>query len=451
MNHFFVKTLSIYFSKKISLSLLLMMCCSFPVMAQQYTDSILKEPTLTNVIQYALKNQPAVQQSLIDEATTLLQVKSKLADWYPQVNFNYLYQHNFQVQTNIIGGNPVRLGVNNTSALQFSLSQTVFNRDVLLARQTKDIVLKQSQQQSDNTKIDLVVAVSKTFYDLLTTIQQIKVADQNIDLLQQSLKDAVAQYHAGIVDKTDYKRATIALNNAIATKKVNSEALLAKTDNLKALINYPRGADLNIVFDSSRLENEFALDTLQGVDYTRRIEYQILETQKKLQEANVQYNKWSYIPSLTANGAYNLNYLNNNFSKLYSQSFPNSYAGLTLSFPIFEGGKRKYNIQQSEWQLKRTDLDIVNFKNQVNSEYSAAMANYKSSLSFFLTMKENVSLAQEVFDVIRLQYRSGVKAYLDLIVSETDLRTAQINYFDALFQVISSKIDVEKSKGEIRY
>lgn len=451
MNHFFVKTLSIYFSKKISLSLLLMMCCSFPVMAQQYTDSILKEPTLTNVIQYALKNQPAVQQSLIDEATTLLQVKSKLADWYPQVNFNYLYQHNFQVQTNIIGGNPVRLGVNNTSALQFSLSQTVFNRDVLLARQTKDIVLKQSKQQTDNTKIDLVVAVSKTFYDLLTTIQQIKVADQNIDLLQQSLKDAVAQYHAGIVDKTDYKRATIALNNAIATKKVNSEALLAKTDNLKALINYPRGAELNIVFDSSRLENEFALDTLQGVDYTRRIEYQILETQKKLQEANVQYNKWSYIPSLTANGAYNLNYLNNNFSKLYSQSFPNSYAGLTLSFPIFEGGKRKYNIQQSEWQLKRTDLDIVNFKNQVNSEYSAAMANYKSSLSFFLTMKENVSLAQEVFDVIRLQYRSGVKAYLDLIVSETDLRTAQINYFDALFQVISSKIDVEKSKGEIRY
>jgi outer membrane protein TolC len=398
-----------------------------------------------------LKNQPAVQQSLIDEATTLLQVKSKLADWYPQVNFNYLYQHNFQVQTNIIGGNPVRLGVNNTSALQFSLSQTVFNRDVLLARQTKNIVLKQSKQQSDNTKIDLVVAVSKTFYDLLTTIQQIKVADQNIDLLQQSLKDAVAQYHAGIVDKTDYKRATIALNNAIATKKVNSEALLAKTDNLKALINYPRGVELNIVFDSSRLENEFALDTLQGVDYTRRIEYQILETQKKLQEANMQYNKWSYIPSLTANGAYNLNYLNNNFSKLYSQSFPNSYAGLTLSFPIFEGGKRKYNIQQSEWQLKRTDLDIVNFKNQVNSEYSAAMANYKSSLSFFLTMKENVSLAQEVFDVIRLQYRSGVKAYLDLIVSETDLRTAQINYFDALFQVISSKIDVEKSKGEIRY
>ncbi len=451
MSYFFARVFQIHFLKRNFLLILFFVSVHAPAVAQPATDSILKEPTLPNIIQYALKRQPAVQQSLIDEATTLLQVKSKLADWYPQVNFNYLYQHNFQLQSNIIGGNVVRFGVNNTSSMQFTASQTIFDRDVLLAKRTKDIVLKQSKQQTANTSIDLVVAVSKSFYGLLTTRQQIKVTDQNIDLLQQSLKDARAQYNAGIVDKTDYQRATIALNNALATRKANEEALKAKTDYLKSLINYPQNENLDIIYDSARLESEFELDTLQGVDYTHRIEYQILETQRKLQEATVQYNRWSYLPSLSANGAYNLNYLNNNFSKLYSQSFPNSYAGLTLSFPIFQGGKRKYNIEQSEWQLKRTDLDILNFRNQVNSEFSSAMSSYKASLSFFLAMKNNVKLAQEVFDVIRLQYRSGVKAYLDLIMAETDLRTAQINYFDALFQVISSKIDVEKSKGDISY
>jgi len=451
MSHFFARVFQIHFLKRISLLILIFFSVHNPAGSQPVADSLLKEPTLPNIIQYALKRQPAVQQSLIDETTTLLQVKSKLADWYPQVNFNYLYQHNFQLQSNIIGGNVVRFGVNNTSSMQFTASQTIFDRDVLLAKRTKDIVLKQSKQQTANTSIDLVAAVSKSFYDLLTTRQQIKVTDQNIDLLQQSLKDARAQYNAGIVDKTDYQRATIALNNALATRKANEEALKAKTDYLKSLINYPQNENLDIIYDSARLESEFELDTLQGVDYTHRIEYQILETQRKLQEATVQYNRWSYLPSLSANGAYNLNYLNNNFSKLYSQSFPNSYAGLTLSFPIFQGGKRKYNIEQSEWQLKRTDLDILNFRNQVNSEFSSAMSSYKASLSFFLAMKNNVKLAQEVFDVIRLQYRSGVKAYLDLIMAETDLRTAQINYFDALFQVISSKIDVEKSKGDISY
>lgn len=451
MGNFFAEKGDMKFLKRISWTLMLSLMLSSSALSQTTSDSLLKEPTLSNIIQYALKRQPAVQQALLDETITQLQIKSKLADWYPQVNFNYLYQHNFQVQTNIIGGNLIRFGVNNTSAFQFTASQTIFDRDVLLARQTKDYVLRQAKQQTSNTKIDLVANVSKAFYDLLTTKQQIKVTGENILRLQQSLKDARAQYDAGIVDKTDYKRATIALNNAVAERKTNETALRAKTDYLKSLINYPEDADLNIVYDSARLENEIALDTLRGVDYTKRIEYQILETQKKLQEANVQYNKWSFIPSLSANGAYNLNYLNNSFSKLYSQSFPNSYAGLTLSFPIFEGGKRKYNIQQSEWELKRTDLDIVNLKNLVNSEYSSALANYKASLSDFLAMKENVGLAQEVYDVIRLQYRSGIKAYLEVITAETDLRTAQINYFNALYQVISSKIDVEKSKGEISY
>ena len=417
----------------------------------QHSGDSLQDATLQNIIQYALKNQPLVQQSVIDEKITELQIKSKLADWYPQVNFNYLYQHNFQVQTSIIGGNPVKLGVDNTSALQFTASQSIFNRDVLLANRTKGDVRLQVKQQTENTKIEVVAIVSKAFYDVLATEQQIKVVNENIVRLERSLKDARAQYDAGVVDKTDYKRATIALNNAKASKKSNEEALKAKTEYLKALMNYPETAAIAIIYDSASLENELAVDTLQAVDYAKRIEYQQLHTQRKLLEANVKYNKWDFFPSVSANGAYNLNYLNNDFGKLYNQSFPNSYAGLTLAFPIFQGGKRKHNIRQAEWQLKRTDLDIISLKNSMNTEYITAMAVYKSSLSNYQAVKENVLLAQEVYDVINLQYRSGIKTYLEVVNAETDLRTSQINYFNALYQVLSSKIDLQKSLGEIRY
>jgi outer membrane protein TolC len=419
--------------------------------AQATTDSILQEANLPNIIDYALKKQPMIQQALADEKITALQIKSKLADWYPQINFDYLYQHNFQIQTNIIGGNPVRLGVNNTSAFQFSASQAIFNRDVLLANRTRGDVLLQSRQQTTSTRIDVVVNVSKAFYDVLATEQQIKVSDENILRLQKSLSDSRAQYDAGIVDKTDYKRATIALNNTVAARKGNIEALKAKTAYLKALMNYPEAAPLQISYDSTTLEKETMLDTLQIIDYSKRIEYQQLETQRKLLEANLKYNKWSYLPSLSANGAYNLNYQDNQFSKLYGQSFPNSYAGLTLSFPIFQGGKRKYNIEQAEWQLKKTDLQLVDFRNAVNSEYHAALANYKASLVNYMAIKENVALAQEVYEVIQLQYRSGIKTYLEVITAETDLRTSQINYFNALYDLLSSKIDVQRSFGDIRF
>lgn len=415
------------------------------------SDSLLQEATLPNVIQYALKRQPTVQQSLIDEKITELEIRSRLADWYPQVNFNYVYQHNFQVQTSVIGGNPVRLGVENTSGFQFSGTQTIFNRDVLLANRTKGDVKQQARQQTEDTKIDVVANVSKAFYDVLATNQQIRVAQENIVRLERSLKDAKAQYDAGLVDKTDYKRATIALNNSKASRKSNEEALQAKTAYLKSLMNYPENGPLDILYDSAALENEINLDTLQAIDYSKRIEYQLLQTQRRLQEANVKYNKWSYLPELSANGAYNLNYLNDNLGKLYNQSFPNSYAGLTLALPIFQGGKRKFKIRQAEWQLQQTDLELINLKNSVNSGYIAALANYKASLADYLAVKENVALAQEVYEVINLQYRSGIKTYLEVITAETDLRTSQINYFNALYQVLTSKIDVQRSLGDIRY
>lgn len=414
-------------------------------------DSILQNATIEQCVQYAMNRQPVVQQALIDEEIANTTIKSKLSEWFPQINFNYTFQHNFQIQTNIIGGNPVRLGVENTSGLLFTGSQTIFNRDVLLASRTKADIRKQAQQTTENTKIDLAVNVQKAFYDLLATEQQIRVADENIVRLERSYQDARNRYNAGVVDKTDFKRASIALNNAIAARKSYEEMAKARKEVLKTLMNYPLSQDLDIVYDTAQMENEAALDTLQQIDFTRRIEYQLLQTQLRLQEANVSYNKWSFLPSLSANGAYNLNYLNNSFNKLYNQSFPASYAGVTLALPIFQGGKRKYNIEQAKWQLKRTILDITNLKNSVNREYQNALASYKSSLASFQAIKENLELAKEVYDVIQLQYKSGIKTYLEVVTAESDLRTAQINYYDALYSLLASKIDVQRALGEVRW
>ena len=417
----------------------------------QNGDSLLQQATLQNCVQYALQHQPLVQQSLIDEQITEATIKSKLADWYPQLNFDYSLQHNFQLQTTVFAGNTVKIGVDNTSAAQFNATQNIFNRDALLASRTASEVRKYAKQNTGNNKITISVNVSKAFYDVLATMQQIKVADEDINRIEKSLKDAYNQYKVGVTDKTDYKRATITLNNTKATKKSNEEALKARVEYLKSLMGYPVASELNIIYDSLQMENEIALDTLQTYDYSKRIEYQLLTTQKKLQEANVRYNKWSYLPTLSAYGAYNLNFQNNSFGKLYSNSYPNSYAGLTLSWPIFQGFKRTWNTRQAELQVKRVDWDIVNFKNSVNAEYNQALAAYKSNLAFYEALKENVALAQEVYDVIQLQYRSGVKTYLEVIVAESDLRNTQVNYLNALYQVLISKLYVQKAAGTLIY
>lgn len=414
-------------------------------------DSLLAEVTLKSAVDYAIIHQPLVRQSLLDQEITEKTIKSKLSEFYPQVNFDYTFQHNFIVQSTIFNGNEVKLGSDNLSSGYFTLNQAIFDKDVFLARRSRSDVRLQASQATSNNKIDVAVNVSKAFYDILSTIQQIKIAEQNIVRIERSLKDAYNQYKSGIVDKIDYKRATITLNNANASKRSNEALLKAKLEYLKSLMGYPVSGELNIVHDTTQMTKEILLDTLQVPDYTARIEYRILETQKRLLQYNVKYNKWSYLPTVAINGAYNFNYQSNLFSKLYSNNLPNSYANITFGIPIFQGFKRKNDIRIAEMDVQRNELDLINLRSMVNADFAQALASYKANLHNFLALKENLSLAQEVYDIIQLQYRSGIKAYLEVITSEADLRTSQINYFNAMYELMQSKIDVQKSLGQINY
>jgi len=414
-------------------------------------DSSLREATLENVIQYALSHQPAVQQAMIDESITDRAIRGRLADWYPQINFSYQVQHNFQLPTTVFQGNAVKIGVDNTSFGQFGLTQNIFNRDVLLASKTAKVVRLRSTQNTTDVKIQVTADVMKAFYSVMLSLQQVRLASEDIQRLQQNYKYAYAQYQAGIVDKTDYKRATIALNNANAVRRTVEQTMDGRIALLKQLMGYPLDSPLQVKYDSAQVIRTAEMDTLQAVDVSKRIEYQLLETQKKLLEAQVKYEKWGFLPTVSLFANYNLNFQNNALAKLYYNSFPNSYVGLNLGVPIFQGLKRVHAIKESEWQLRRVDWDLVQLKNSVNTEFVQAMAEYKSSFSNYLTLKENLELALDVFNVVSLQYKSGVKAYIELFSAETDLRTAQINYLDAVFTLLSSRVDVQKALGQLNY
>jgi outer membrane protein TolC len=144
-------------------------------------------------------------------------------------------------------------------------------------------------------------------------------------------------------------------------------------------------------------------------------------------------------------------FLNNDFTKTYNNGFSNSNIGIQLSFPIFQGNKRVLQIRQAELQYKRNGWDMVLLKSRVNTQYIQALAVYKGNLSNYYALKENMSLADDVYKTLDLQYKSGIRTYLDVIIAESDLRTTQLNYYNALFQLLQSKLDVQKALGTIQY
>jgi outer membrane protein len=408
--------------------------------------------SLEDCIRYALDNQTNIRQALIDEQITDREIKSVLSDWFPQIGFSGSYQNNFQRPTTIFNNAATPVGTYNQSGGFFSLNQNIFSRDVVVAQQSSKDVRLSAKQNTINYRIAVVSNVSKAFYDLLLSKQQISLLDTDIVLLKRSLKDAYNQYKGGLVDKTDYQRATITLNNTNANRKTAIETLKSRMALLKLYMSYPSDAKLDVIFDSARMKAEVSsFDTLQDVDVKNRIEFQQLVTEKRLYEYNLKYYKWGFLPTVSAFGQYNLNYYSDQIKDLYQNNYPNSYAGLSVTIPLFTGTRRIQQVRIAQLQIDRLNYNFISLTDSIRTQFVQALSSYKSDLNNYFEQKANMDLAREVYNIIQLQYRSGIKTYLDVVVANNDLFSAQVNYTNAIFQVLSDRIDVERALGTLKY
>jgi len=411
--------------------------------------------TLAQCLNYALLNQPQVRQARIDEETADADIRIARAAWLPQVGITASGQHYYQLPTTFFPNpatglnEPRQIGVRNTSTVGLSGTQVIYNNEVNLASRGARFTRQAAQQNTANTRINVVSGVSKAFYDVLLSQRQLGVFNEDILRLQRNYKDAKARYDVGIVDKTDYLQAEISLNNSLAGRKQAQESIKAKTAYLQQLMGLPADRPLQLQYDTLQLETEATIDTTAAVNVASRIEYQQLLTQKSLQGLTVDYYRLGFLPSFGAFGNYNSVYQNNNIGDLYRQSFPNSYLGLQATLPIFTGFRRTQNLRRARLLNTRIDEDITSTRNQITTEYAQALATYKGYFSDYQLGRRNLDLARQVYTVVDLQYREGIKAYIDLLVAQTTLRTAQLNYYTSLFQVLSSKVELQRALGTL--
>jgi len=417
------------------------------------TDTTARTLSLQDCLRYAIKNQPALNQSLIDEAIARTNNSIALSGWLPQVSGAANYQNYPQLPTafTTINGQltPIKSGVYNYSIPSIAATQTLFTTDVLLAIRAAKLNVVQARQITTGTKIGLVADVSKAFYDLLLSIEQVGVYRDDTARLRKNQSDAFNRYKSGIVDKVDFKQASISLNNSLSQLKTAVETVQAKYATLSQLMGFPAGQQFSVKFDTTQMMQEIYIDTNARLQFEKRIEYQQLQTAIRIQHESTKYYKLGFLPSLSAFYDYFYEFESEKFSDLYHTAYPYSYFGLQLNIPIFNGLRRQENIHKAKLQETRIDWDEVNLKLSIYTQYRQSLAAYKSNLYYLGTQRDNVEMAREVYNIVKLQYREGVKAYLDVIIAESDLQTSEINYLNALFHLLESKIDLERAMGDI--
>jgi outer membrane protein TolC len=269
--------------------------------------------------------------------------------------------------------------------------------------------------------------------------------------LAKNLTDAYHQYVGGIVDMTDYQEAAISLNNSKAQLKQAVENVVPQYATLKQFMGWPPQTQFNINFDTSEMKRDIAFDTTQEMIYEKRIEYKLLQTQKSLQHQVTDYYRLSFLPTVSGFFNYNFEYENNSLAALYANAYPYSFIGFSINLPIFTGFYRVNNIRRSKLQEQLLDWNQISLKSQIYTEYTTALANYKGNLYNLFELQDNVAMAKNVYDIVTLQYQQGVVAYLNVITAESNLITSQIGYLNALFQVLSNKVDLQKAMGVIYY
>jgi len=74
---------------------------------------------------------------------------------------------------------------------------------------------------------------------------------------------------------------------------------------------------------------------------------------------------------------------------------------------------------------------------------------YKNALETFRSQRENMELADRVARVTKIKYEQGVGSNIEVTDAESSLRESQVNYYNALFDAILAKIDLDRAYAKI--
>jgi len=333
----------------------------------------------------------------------------------------------------------------NQNTLTLSVSQILFSSDYIVALQTSSVYLGLAKMGTKLAETQIKTSVAKAYYIVLVGRERIKLLDINIEKLKQLLDDSKAYLKEGFIENIDVSRLEVNYNNLVTESKKVRNLLSLGEASLKFAMSYDIMQPISLSDSIQNVESP-EMAQFSKSNYKNRIEYNLLETQLKMNELNLKRYKYSVLPTLAAYGQNAYNQYGTTDKYFYRQTV----FGLSLNVPIFSGGSRYYNTQIAKLNVDKTKNNIKNFESAIDLETNAAVVNYNNAIESIGTQKKNMLLADEVFKVTTLKYENGVGSNLELVNATQSVRESQANYIEALYNFYNAKIDLDKALGNIK-
>ena len=409
-------------------------------------------------VAYALAHAPELLAAREELGLTELDNQIALSAWFPEVYIAGNAQHYFQRPVSIFpdfndpesgATREVEVGTINSATATVGVRQTIYNPTVAFALRRQSPLLQRARLEIEATEIDLRDRVNRAWYGALRTNERLRLLRADVERQERALREARLRFEEGLNDKVDYKRATITLNQTRLELRNGTIELSSRLAELKEVMGYPADEPLDLLYDIEQLTAEVFNAPLTPSDSSRRVELRQLDIEDDLLALEVLFYRQAWLPDVYLGGSYNINWFSNRLPALFDQRFPNALASVNVSVPLFSGGRRFRQVAQQRVLREQLAFRQQGIVNRIDREYLTAVNAFEQARNAYAVTLENLELAEEIYQVVDLQYREGITTYLSVIIAENDLAQARQAMVDSLVDAALARVEVQRAAGTL--
>ncbi len=424
--------------------------------------------SLQELLTIALEKNSQVVKSKLDYEEGKQKTREVKSAAMPQVNLNADLTDNVIQQAFVFPaalGDPnagpdefrvLRAGMQYSTSVTASATQQLFNKSVFTGIKAAKVSEDFYNQNIVRTEEEVIQTVATLFYQASSLDAQRKVLESTLEETRKNLKITTDRYEAGIARKLDVDRIKVSVTNLETQLRSVDDSYTNLINQLKLVTGFKVEAELEIEEPFGDNVSAYAIDpALTGGDWAfeNKIEYRQLNTQLSLYDLERKNFSSGYFPTLSAFANYTYTGQSNDFvlsGKANSLWFDVASIGLRLNIPVFDGLNRSARMQQSRIRRIKTEEDMKLTREQSDMQYRNALKTYETSFASYEAQKENVALANSVYDVTLQNYNEGVSPLTDLLQAESSKIQAQSQLIESLLKVKQSEVALLKARGEIK-
>ena len=429
-------------------------------------DSLKSQPlklTIDESIDLAIENNENLKNSYLEEKISKALSKEYLSIGLPQINFDGGVKYNHEVQKSLIDisrfmpGVPegteqeVQFGQTYDGRMDLTLDQMIFNGSYFVGLSAAKELVNLSEKLTVRNIIDINESVQKAYYTVLNTKKRIELVDINLSRLNTLLEQTKKLYDNGFVEKLDLNRIMVSFNNLKSEKIKASRLYQLSKEVFNFQIGVSIGTEIELIDELSEDLIYSFIYSLEDFDYSQRIEYSILQTDKNLKFYDLKNNRSQYLPQIYANYNYGYNTSSSNYNLFFDSDRWKSFGtlGFKIIVPIFDGFLKRSKINQSKYKIEQVENQMLFLERSIKLQVNQAISSYENTKESIIVSKQNLELAKDVYLATERKFKEGVGSNLELIDSNNSLKTAQNQYYNSLYESVIASIEIKKTLGTL--